>query len=518
MAGAERKYPADVRLISTTDLKGNITYANREFCEVAGYSEEELLGQPHNIVRHPDLPAAAFADMWQHLNQDRPWIGMVKNRCKNGDYYWVQAYVMPMFDSHGIKTGYQSVRTRPAEEEIARAEAVYQGLNRGKLKAPQRLGNSASLLQAGAAIAVAGYASIALAAAWSNASVVMTLGFLFAWTLLLAFPVARLSGILRQVSDESLRTYNNPLAQFVIAERMDEAGSAHLALKVMRARLRTLVGRVEDSVETLADVMSNTNIALSETSRGIVRQMKETDLLASAATEMSTAAHEVATNTVQTSEAAQTATDHANSGKTTVADMSSAITELVDEVRQAAQASVSLKAETDSIGDIVTMINEIADQTNLLALNAAIEAARAGEKGRGFAVVADEVRSLAQRTQISTTEIRDKITTIERHVEGTVEAMNRSRQKAEGGIEQARSVEDTFDEVVTTMQQISDRCIHMASASEEQSAVADEISKNIVNIRDIAVSNQVASEQTNSTVADLDGLVLELNSSIKSFS
>ena len=101
MAGSERKYPAHVRLISTTDLKGNITYANQEFCDVAGYSQEELLGQPHNIVRHPDLPAAAFADLWQNLNQDKPWIGMVKNRCKNGDYYWVDAYATPILE-HAI--------------------------------------------------------------------------------------------------------------------------------------------------------------------------------------------------------------------------------------------------------------------------------------------------------------------------------------------------------------------------------------------------------------------------------
>lgn len=514
MANSERLYPADIRLISTTDLHGNITYANREFCDVAGFTEEELLGKPHNMVRHPDMPKAAFADLWQHLKADKPWIGLVKNRCKNGDYYWVQAYVMPVFDSQGQKIGYQSVRTRPSDAEIKRAEAVYTKANAGQVKPPATTNSLTPRILITLILSIAGFWGIAL----FGEDAVLTASMLALWSLLIVVPGYLLLQSLTQVRLESRNTCEHPLAQFVFYKRMDEVGTVKLAFKVMRARLRTLIGRVEDSVNTLAGVMQTTNKALTETAQGIEQQMTETDLLASAATEMSATAHEVASNTSQTSEAALQATDHANSGKTIVKDMSCAISHLVDEVRDASDASEQLKTETESIGDIVTMISDIADQTNLLALNAAIEAARAGEQGRGFAVVADEVRTLAQRTQQSTTEIRGKISSIQTHVESTVHSMENSRSKAEEGIKQAMCVENTFDEVVSSMQQIADRCIQMASAAEEQSAVSDEISQNIVNIREIAFANQNAAQQTNLAVKDLDTLVDDLNSSIKSFS
>ncbi|MFC6673663.1 PAS domain-containing protein [Marinobacterium aestuariivivens] len=138
VTGVERKYDIDQRLISTTDLSGRILYANQAFVDIAGYSQDELVGEHHNIVRHPDMPKAAFADLWEHLKADRPWMGMVKNRCKNGDHYWVQAYVMPLYDEQGRKTGYQSVRTRPSDEQIRRAETVYGRLNAGKARVPAR--------------------------------------------------------------------------------------------------------------------------------------------------------------------------------------------------------------------------------------------------------------------------------------------------------------------------------------------------------------------------------------------
>ena len=103
----ERTFTEKEQLVSTTDLNGTITYANAEFCEIAGYSLDELIGQHHNIVRHPDMPKAAFKDLWEKLKRGDSWRGMVKNRCKNGDYYWVDAYVTPLL-TNGKITGYQS--------------------------------------------------------------------------------------------------------------------------------------------------------------------------------------------------------------------------------------------------------------------------------------------------------------------------------------------------------------------------------------------------------------------------
>ena len=131
----ERTFPAQQRLISTTDAKGVITYCNDAFVEISGFSREELVRAPHNLVRHPDVPAAVFAHMWGTLKQGLPWMGIVKNRCKNGDHYWVNAYVTPIFEGNQV-VGYESVRVKPSAEQVRRAEALYQRINTGKSAIP----------------------------------------------------------------------------------------------------------------------------------------------------------------------------------------------------------------------------------------------------------------------------------------------------------------------------------------------------------------------------------------------
>ena len=123
----ERTYPDSEQLVSITDLDGRITYANNEFCLVAGYSLDELVGQHHNIVRHPSMPKDAFSDLWEKLRRGDSWRGMVKNRCKNGDFYWVDAYVTPLYENDKI-VGYQSVRTRPTEVQKRQAQKFYDAL------------------------------------------------------------------------------------------------------------------------------------------------------------------------------------------------------------------------------------------------------------------------------------------------------------------------------------------------------------------------------------------------------
>ncbi|MCQ4235817.1 PAS domain-containing protein, partial [Pseudomonas stutzeri] len=124
VTGREVSVRENANILSTTNLKGQITYANTDFIEICGYSEAELLGQPHNLIRHPDMPPAAYADMWSTLQAGRPWMGLVKNRCKNGDHYWIDAYAMPI-SRDGKVVEYQSVRTKAQPEQIRAAEALY---------------------------------------------------------------------------------------------------------------------------------------------------------------------------------------------------------------------------------------------------------------------------------------------------------------------------------------------------------------------------------------------------------
>jgi len=131
VTGVEVPLADDVIIVSKTNLKGEITYINQDFLDISGFTEAELLGQPHNIVRHPDMPEAAFADMWKSLKAGEPWVGLVKNRCKNGDHYWVEAHVTPLFEQ-GQVLGYLSVRRKPGREAVAAAEAAYALFREGR--------------------------------------------------------------------------------------------------------------------------------------------------------------------------------------------------------------------------------------------------------------------------------------------------------------------------------------------------------------------------------------------------
>lgn len=510
--GIEHTYAENVRLISTTDTQGLITYANPEFCQVAGYSQEELIGQHHNIVRHPDMPKAAFGDLWQHIKNDQPWMGMVKNRCKNGDHYWVQAYVMPIYNEQGQKIGYQSVRTRPTSYQIERAEKVYSRLRETPPKDVKGTSLAARILLVSALMGLLLAASTLL----PFGPVVQYLAMLVVFIASM-FAIYRYTQNLTKIGSTADQIYANPLAKLVMAENMHEQGSVELATRMMQARLRTVIGRVEDSIVTLNDVMNETDDAVAQTTSGIHQQNAESDMLASAATQMSATAHDIADNTAQTSSATQHASDLADQGKNNIHVMLDSITELVNDVQVASASSDELKQQANSIEQIINIINDIAEQTNLLALNAAIEAARAGDQGRGFAVVADEVRTLAQRTQASTSEIRDTIDTIQKQVEETAGAMTRCSEQANKGIALANEASHSFDQVSHAMTEVSDRCLQVASASEQQSAVSDEISNSILSIRNVASSNMNAAEKTNHACDNLKVLVKDLNSLMKTF-
>lgn len=394
----ERTFDAEQRLISTTDLKGKIIYCNDAFVAVSGFERDELIGSPHNMVRHPDTPSAVFAHMWGYLQAGKSWMGIVKNRCKNGDHYWVNAFVTPIWEN-GRAVGYESVRVRTDQRQVARAEALYARLNKGRKATGADWGNIAADLLPVAAIAAASGAAGLFLQGWGivlAAAIAVPAGLA-----LKTFHDRNLKGVL-QVADNSI---NDPLLATMYTSRQGVTGQLEMALLSQQARLQTCLTRVLDSAEQLKAQANEASQLANRSHEGLSQQRSETDMVATAINEMSAATQEVSGNVQRTAEATREANTLSSQGKAIASKTRDAIEILSASVSAAATVSSQLANDAQEIGKVVDVIKSIADQTNLLALNAAIEAARAGERGSGFAVVADEVRHLAARTSQATREI-----------------------------------------------------------------------------------------------------------------
>lgn len=480
-------YPEDITFVTVTDLKGIITYANHDFIKISGFTKQELIGANHNIVRHPDMPVVAFKDLWDTIKAGKPWNQLVKNRAKNGDHYWVRAYVTPVFDGERI-VGYQSVRSKPTAGEIKAAEQLYAKMNRDPTlnmpKARRRLHDWPirrtmlwvvivfTLIQVGAL-----YARLhGFHPAWFEWGVgVFDIILPMAWySLIVAIlkPVEKINTILRALTHGNLHAHieltgNNEIGQ--IAERV----------KSLQARLFTLIGVSVETSDTLSAVASHLADSSSLQVHGLTKQSAQTDMVAAAMNEMTATVQDVARNAANTAEAVNQARQEADEGQSQINHTHQAITILAEQLDDAARSIEALKEQGNAIENVVKLISGVADQTNLLALNAAIEAARAGEHGRGFAVVADEVRALAAKTQASTIDIRQMIEQLRGGIESTVHVVHTGHRQMDEVKEQAAATEMALGQIAGAITQIGDMATQIASATEEQSMVAEEMNRNI---------------------------------------
>lgn len=298
----------------------------------------------------------------------------------------------------------------------------------------------------------------------------------------------------------------------------DELGHITSAFNKMAASFRTTINEVSDSITQLASAAEETSVITSQTRSNINQQQMETDQVATAINEMNTTVHDVARNAVSAAEATRDAEDSSVQGKGVVTSTIDAIGQLAAEVEQGAAVIHELKLESENIGTVLDVIKSIAEQTNLLALNAAIEAARAGEQGRGFAVVADEVRTLAGRTQQSTQEIEEMIGRLQSGANKAVQVMDTGKEKTTIGVEKAAAAGEALQSITTAVDRINDMNTQIASAAEEQSAVTEEINRNIVNITQIAESTTTGADQTAQASEDLARLAEQLKMLISKFS
>ena len=486
------KLSSETSLISTTDLKGQITFVNDAFVEISGFTREELIGKAHNIVRHPDVPSAVFGDMWSKLKNNKPWIGVVKNRCKNGDYYWVNAYATPIIEK-GQTIGYQSVRTVPSQEQINHATGVYQRLNN---KRPRISPNDISI-HARVFALVTLMAIVPLFVGWMSAwqgDVVLASSII---TLLLTWALGyQQLKPLRMLRERAKKVLDSKVLEEMYADATNEIGSIYLATEVDAARIRSANVRVTYAANELVEQGEETIHIANQAKQAIDQQNQEIELVTHNIKELSIAIDDVAQHANETSTETRTANETADTGRQVVDSTIDAIDRLANDVEKALQQITNLKAATVEIANKTSVITEIADQTNLLALNAAIEAARAGDQGRGFAVVADEVRELAKRTQISTKEIDQTIDQLQHEASQAMTMMEKSQGAAKDCVDKAGEAGAALQNIMSSVSTISDMSILIAGASTEQSAAAIELSNAMNTIQENSEIAQNAAEAT----------------------
>jgi len=498
-------------IVSTTDLRGNITYANTYFVEVSGFSIEELIGAPQNILRHPDMPPEAFADLWATIKTGEPWTGMVKNRTKSGNYYWVLANVTPVIEG-GQPVGYMSVRTKPTREQVTQAEQAYKDIRDGNTHG-KRIVNGAAVgttarwlnrysmihrLRVSLAFIMLAFVALGVSLVWPQAvaqsgfaGVLAAAGALGAWSAIYAAYVlhTKVFEPLKLVTQNARIMAGGDLTCKIESAERDDVGQLQNALRQMNINLRSIIGDVRSNFESI-------RMATQEIATGNMDLSNRTESQASSL-EQTAASMEQLTGTVQQS------ASNAAEANTLAGTASGVATQSGQVVGQMVTTMEAISLSSHRIVDIIGLIDGIAFQTNILALNAAVEAARAGDHGRGFAVVASEVRSLAQRSATAAKEIKQLI--------------DESLVKVEAGTTLTAHAGGAMKEVIESVNRVASIISEITSATREQSGGIAQVNQAVGHLDSVTQQNAALVEQAAAAAANLTGQTDNLTNTMAIF-
>lgn len=465
----EVTYPNDVQLITTTDVRGIITFVNDDFVEVSGYSRQELVGQNHNIIRHPDMPEGAFEDLWKTVQAGRSWKGMVKNRCKNGDHYWVDAFVSPILKD-GKVIEYQSVRQLPDAAAKVRAEQVYsQWKQQGRL--PGFITRSTLSLQLKLQLIVG--IPLLLSLVWSL--------FFLDWPavlgvagldLLALLGIYLALGSLRRLTEDAEKITSSRVMRYIYSGEQTEVGLVNYSLQTRTSELQAVASRLSNTSFYLKRSKQRTDDFIRQSNDAVLSQGEDVASVAELMQQLTVSQQNVSEVSSRTAQAASESQQASLQGREHISRMMHSIEGLALTLQDSRAKVEALAAQTNRIGKVVEVISEVAEQTNLLALNAAIEAARAGEAGRGFAVVADEVRNLAQRTHESTSEIKSIIEGLVADTQASVVAIEKGASASEETVKLARETDGALEGVLTAVTRINDLALEVDDAMINQNRIS----------------------------------------------
>ncbi|MDB1108770.1 methyl-accepting chemotaxis protein [Pseudomonas extremaustralis] len=343
-------------------------------------------------------------------------------------------------------------------------------------------------------------------------AIALLLGILAAWVI-----AGQIVKPLRKALSVANRIAEGDLSHDIQTRRKDELGQLQRSMTQMTLNLRELIGSISDNARQIASAAEELSAVTVQTRAGVNHQRDETEQVATAMNQMLATAQEVARHAEQASIAAGEANQQTELGDQVVMDAVAQIEHLAHEMARSSQAMIALQRESQKIGSVLDVIKSVSQQTNLLALNAAIEAARAGEAGQGFAVVADEVRSLAQRTQQSAEEIEGLIGGLHTGTQEVADIMDYSRTLTDNSVGLARNAGDALTEIARTVAVIQEMNPQIAAAAEEQSAVAEEINRSVLKVRDASEQTAAASEQTATASIELARLGTDLQRCVGRF-
>jgi aerotaxis receptor len=538
---SQREYPLreGAAIISWTDAKGNITFANDDFVEASGFIRDELIGQPQNIVRHPDMPTEAFRDLWATIKTGQPWVGLVKNRRKDGDHYWVRATVTPTPDG-----GYLSVRAKPRREEVQAAEALYQRMRTnpglrleggkpvpsprerllrrfmdfnmtGKLWLSTVLSLLVILFCAGL-----GWAAIdaargllpsidpakgrELQASLDNLR--LMLGLTTGTVLVRSF-----SGQMRSAVQAARTIAAFDLSKPVPLAGRDEVGEVLAQFTIMRNNLLGNAALIKQSTGKLDSAAQDLTASSAMSAQAAVKQSEAAVGMAAAVEELSVSIDQVSDHAREANDVSRESGDLSREGGRVIHSTADEIGHIAESVQGSAKTISELEGYSAEISTIVGVIKDIADQTNLLALNAAIEAARAGEQGRGFAVVADEVRKLAERTANSTQQITAMIDKVQSGSRRAVEEMEASVKRVSDGVELAHQAGNSISGIQSAAARVMQAVADIDRALKEQGVASRDIARNVEQVAQMTEQGSQSSRH----VSGVAGEVVQLSGELK---
>ncbi|WP_413283388.1 methyl-accepting chemotaxis protein [Vibrio sp. MA40-2] len=471
------KYSDADSLISTTTADSHITYCNDEFCRVAQYEQKELIGKPHNIIRHIDMPKAAFGQLWEYIQSGKSWMGLVKNKCKGSGHYWVSAFVTPILDDDGNVYEYQSVRTQPSDEQIERASSLYAKIKKDSKPSKRIKWMSINI----------GLVSLLLLTLFTQflgiISASLSLYILTSISLGLCIVLFRLKMRIDTINDLAKNNYDNPLMEQPYTGYCDDLSRIELSMIMKKAELRAVTARATETSEKLVESAHEEVKSSQLINEELAEQDVATDAMELSAKELLNSIDQVAKQAKQSAEFAHLAQNEAERGSNTIGEATESVNLLCRRLADSKQSIAQLYQDVNGIEVILEIIESIAEQTNLLALNAAIEAARAGEHGRGFAVVADEVRALSAKTSASVDEIKAKIEMLQATVNQTGQLMEEGITASELSVVKSENSKEAFHSIVKDLASIDQQSTDTSKVIAEQVKVTQGTTEHVTRMK-----------------------------------